>query len=33
MEEETYRLIRFTFDSEVGETVPCYLLSLYITPQ
>ena len=22
----TYRLIRFTFDSEVGETVPCYLL-------
>ncbi len=25
-EEETYRLIRFTFDSELGETVPCYLV-------
>ena len=25
-DKETYRLIRFTFDSEVGETVPCYLL-------
>ena len=25
-EEESYRLIRFTFDSEVGETVPCYLV-------
>ena len=25
-EEETYRLIRFTFDSEIGETVPCYLV-------
>ena len=25
-EKETYRLIRFTFDSEVGGTVPCYLL-------
>lgn len=22
----TYRLIRFTFDSEIGETVPCYLV-------
>ena len=25
-DKETYRLIRFTFDSEVGETVPCYLV-------
>ena len=25
-DKETYRLIRFTFDSEIGETVPCYLL-------
>lgn len=25
-QKEGYRLIRFTFDSEIGETVPCYLL-------
>ncbi len=25
-QKEGYELIRFTFDSEVGETVPCYLL-------
>ena len=25
-DEEKYKLIRFTFDSEVGETVPCYLV-------
>ncbi len=25
-EEEEYKLIRFTFESEVGETVPCYLV-------
>ncbi|MBO5737305.1 MAG: acetylxylan esterase [Clostridia bacterium] len=25
-EEPTYRMIRFTFDSEVGQTIPCYLL-------
>ena len=25
-EEEEYKLIRFTFDSEIGETVPCYLV-------
>ena len=26
LEKEEYRQIRFTFESEVGETVPCYLL-------
>ena len=25
-QKEGYKLIRFTFDSEIGETVPCYLL-------
>ena len=25
-DEEKYKLIRFTFDSEIGETVPCYLV-------
>ena len=25
-DEESYKLIRFTFDSEIGETVPCYLV-------